>query len=168
MESLSGSDFSRAELPPGIHIPDTADLYDALENILWFWPSVFVQLVKEDQWDRVFDLTRAVRLTGQCEGVIFLRTSRKLGELLASSLLEDLPVSPEDAFGEFANMFCGHIMNKIRRSDAVDFRHFLPTDLPYSGKPDRPADARMAVAVGGLLLDVELWIESVPEALGKA
>lgn len=143
-----------------IHIPSTADLYEALENILWFWPGVFVQLVKENQAPPVLDLSRAVRLTGQHEGLVILKSSEALGGVLAKALLEDRPTSPEDAFSEFSNMFCGHIMNKIRASEKVAFRHFLPLPASDFNPPSRAPEARMTVAIESVMLDVQLWINS--------
>ena len=94
-----------------------------------------------------------------------LKTSESLGGILARALLEDKPTSPEDAFSEFSNMFCGHIMNKIRVSDKVAFRHFLPLAVPEASRPGRPADARMTVAIESVVLDVELWINPTHTAL---
>ena len=158
MDGLNVNDLMGADAPKGIHIPTTADLYEALENILWFWPSVFVQLVKDNQGETLLDLSRTVRLTGQYEGLVILKSTESLGRILANSLLEDRPSSPEDAFGEFSNMFCGHIMNKIRTSDKVAFRHFLPLPASESLRPSRPPEARMTVAIESVTLDVQLWI----------
>ncbi len=159
MDSLTGNDLIDAESPKDIRIPTTADLYEALENILWFWPGVFVQLVKENQKVPIPDLSRAVRLTGQYEGLVILRSLESLGQILAKALLEDRPSSPEDAFCEFSNMFCGHIMNKIRTSDKVAFRHFLPLPASEALQPSRPPEARMMVALESVVLDVQLWID---------
>ncbi len=168
MDSLYGQDLMGAEPPKDIHVPTTADLYDALENILWFWPRVFVQLVKESPRESAFDLIRCVSLTGQYEGLVMLRTTTALGRVLAEALLEDTPTSPEDAFNEFSNMFCGHIMNKIRASDKVAFRHFLPVPAREVQVPARFPEARMTVAVESIVLDVKLWIHPVPASLEKA
>jgi hypothetical protein len=167
MDSLSGRDLMASELPKDIHIPTTADLYEALENILWFWPGIFVQMVKDGQGQLDFDLSRSVRLTGKYEGLVMLKTSEALGRILAQALLENHPSSPEDAFNEFSNMFCGHIMNKIRASDKVAFRHFLPLTAPESSRPTRPPEARMTVAVESIVLDVQLWINRIPAILEK-
>ncbi len=168
MDRLSGKDLAEASDPANIHIPTNKDLFEALENILWFWPGIFVQWVKEGQAIPEFDLLRTVRLTGQYEGLVILRTSEELGASLASTLLEDRPSTGADAFSEFANMFCGHIMNKIRGSEEVAFRHFLPQPAPDSGWPARPPEARMTVAVAKIPLEVQLWIDQVPVTLERA
>lgn len=158
MDHLTGKDLAGAETPKDIRIPDTSDLFDALEHILWFWPSVYVQLVKESQPAHYFDLCRSVKLTGQYQGLVILKTSQRLGDVLARALLEDRLTNSEDAFNEFANMFCGHIMNKIR-TGGVSFRHFLPIPISNMEKPPRPAEARMTVAIESIILEVELWID---------
>jgi hypothetical protein len=91
-----------------------------------------------------------------------------LGKTLATSLVADGSSSPDDAFNEFSNMFCGHIMNKLRASNQATFRHFLPMETSGSTIPDRPPEARMTVAIQSIVLDVRLWIHRVPLPTEKA
>jgi len=78
MGNRSTTDAQGVEPFRDIHVPTTANLFEALENILWFWPGIFVQLVQEDP-DRVaFDLTRSVRLSGQYEGWVVLKAAAYL------------------------------------------------------------------------------------------
>src|SRR5208283_4128180 len=103
-----------------IRVPDKTDLYDALENILWFWPTIYIHSYQTNPDKKIeFDLVRAVKLTGQYQGLVIIQSFQDLGELLAHALLDERPSSGPDAFNEFVNMFCGHIMNKIRASDQV-------------------------------------------------
>ncbi len=168
MDRLSAQDLLRPGVPEGIRVPTPADLFDALENILWFWPGIFVQWVKEGREKQDLGLSRSMKLTGQYDGLVILRTSETLGQVLANSLLADKATSPEDAFNEFSNMFCGHIMNKIRVSDETVFRHFLPRPTLEIGPPNRPPDARMTVAIESIVLDVQLWINPEPVDPKKA
>lgn len=167
MGNRSTTDAQGVEPFRDIHVPTTANLFEALENILWFWPGIFVQLVQEDP-DRVAsDLTRSVRLSGQYEGWVVLKTSKSLGAILAKSLVGDAPMPPEDAFNEFSNMFCGHIMNNLRASNQAVFRHFLPVEEQESKLPSRPPDACITVAIQHIVLNVQLWIDRVNRPLEK-
>lgn len=153
------------QTPPSIkndiRIPEATSLYDALEKILWFWPNVYIQAYREgSNPQESFDLERAVRLTGQHQGLVVLRSRVELGKILSRALGEDETLNTEDAFDEFVNMFCGHIMNKIRSSEKVIFRHFLPFQLLMGDRINRPPEAEMTVAIQEIPLNVRLWIES--------
>jgi len=158
----------RPGVPEDIRVPTPADLFEALENILWFWPGLFVQWVQEGQEIQDLAHSRSMKLTGQYEGLVILRTSETLGRVLADALLGDKATSPTDAFNEFSNMFCGHIMNKIRVSNKTVFRHFLPRPTLEIAPPDRLPDARMTVAIESIVLDVQLWINPKPVDPTKA
>jgi hypothetical protein len=146
-----------------IRIPEKSDLYAALENILWFWPNLFIHACPlESGFKKKFNLTRAVRLTGQYQGLILIESYQELGFLLSRSLSNPSMAAGEDAFNEFVNMFCGHIMNKIRNSDRVAFRHFLPFELTPQDLPSRPPEAMMTVAIQEFPLNVQLWIDPAP------
>ena len=58
-------------------------------------------------------------------------------------------------------------MNKIRASDKVAFRHFLPLPAADSDLPARPPEARMTVAIETIPLDVLLWINDSPAGSEK-
>jgi len=167
MGNRSTTDAQGVEPFRDIHVPTTANLFEALENILWFWPGIFVQLVQEDQKRVDFDLIRSVRLSGQYEGWVVLKTSKSLGAILAKSLVGDAPMPPEDAFNEFSNMFCGHIMNHLRASNQATFRHFLPVEELESKLPSRPPDAFITVAIQHVVLNVQLWVDRVNGTVEK-
>jgi hypothetical protein len=167
MGNRSTTDTQGVEPSCGVHVPTTANLFEALENILWFWPGVFVQLVKEDPKPVDFDLTRSVRLSGQYEGWVVLKTSKPLGTILAKSLVGDAPTPSEDAFNEFSNMFCGHIMNNLRASNQAVFRHFLPMEELESKMPSRSPDACITVAIQHVVLHVQLWVDRVNRPVEK-
>jgi hypothetical protein len=167
MGNRSTTDTQGVEPSCGVRVPTTANLFEALENILWFWPGVFVQLVKEDPKPVDFDLTRSVRLSGQYEGWVVLKTSKPLGTILAKSLVGDAPTPSEDAFNEFSNMFCGHIMNNLRASNQAVFRHFLPMEELESKMPSRSPDACITVAIQHVVLHVQLWVDRVNRPVEK-
>jgi hypothetical protein len=151
-----------------IRVPEKTDLYDALEKILWFWPTIYIHSYQLDpQAKNEFNLIRAVKLTGQYQGLVIIQSFQDLGDLLARSLLDDRPSSGQDAFNEFTNMFCGHIMNKIRASENVAFRHFLPFPISQPEWPTRQPDAKMTVAIQSIPVDVQLWIDPVSSAVEK-
>jgi hypothetical protein len=148
--------------------PSRADLFNALENILWFWPEVFLQSITSQTPPQGLTLTRTVRLTGTHEGLAIFRGTPELGTLLAKKLLQFEGTGPyaEDAFGEFVNMFCGHLMAKIRDHKKTSFRHFLPLDLPERDWPQETPDANLVVGVANHLLEIRLWLTLSQEPLG--
>lgn len=148
--------------------PSRMDLFNALENILWFWPEVFLQSVASQNPPRGLTLARTVRLTGTHEGLAIFRGTPELGSLLAKKLLQFEGSGPyaEDAFGEFVNMFCGHLMAKIRDKEKTSFRHFLPLDLPEQEWPREIPDANLVVGVANHLLEIRLWLTLNQGSLG--
>jgi hypothetical protein len=58
-------------------------------------------------------------------------------------------------------------MNKIRASENVAFRHFLPFHLSQWEWPARPPDAKMTVALQSIPVDVQLWIDPVPATIER-
>jgi len=160
---VQDSPYSFEPAENDIRIPEKADLWDALEKILWFWPNVYIRSFELDPSRKMeFNLTRAVKLSGQHQGLVLIQSSEALGMLLASSLQQTGTHASRDAFNEFVNMFCGHIMNKIRNSDRVAFRHFLPFELSPQAWPARSPEAMMTVAIQDIPLNVLLWIDPVP------
>jgi hypothetical protein len=160
------SPFDRPSLnkPPAkndTRFPSRVDLFNALENILWFWPELFIQSAEVGESDRLqMTLTRCVRLTGTHEGTVVIQATSELGKLMAKNLLQMDDPGPyaADAFSEFVNMFCGHLMNKIRDTEKASFRHFLPLDLPKRHWPKTPPDSSLTVGVGTHLLQIDLWL----------
>jgi len=148
-------------------IPSRLDLFNALENILWFWPELFIQSaeITETQRSQMI-LTRSVRLTGTHEGTVTFQATPELGALMAQNLLqiENADAHAADAFTEFVNMFCGHMMNRIRDTTKASFRHFLPLEVPKSEWPASSPDSTLMVGVGAHLLQIDLWL-SRPEAV---
>jgi hypothetical protein len=147
--------------------PSRTDLFNALENILWFWPEIFLQSVPSQEPPKGLTLSRTVRLTGTHEGLVVFRGTPELGTLLAKKLLqfEGTGSYSEDAFSEFVNMFCGHLMAKIRDQEKGSFRHFLPLELPEQDWPQETPDANLVVGVANHLLEIRLWLTLAQETL---
>ncbi len=168
---MTGNTFGNPKpIKNDIRVPEKADLYDALEKILWFWPNIYIHSYQLDPGQKnEFDLIRAVKLSGKYQGLIIIQSSQDLGDLLARSLRDDRPSGGLDAFNEFTNMFCGHIMNKIRTSETVAFRHFLPFPISRVEWPSRDPEAKMTIAIQSIPVDVQLWIDPISskiESLG--
>ncbi len=151
--------------------PSRLDLFSALENILWFWPELFIHSAgtSEDQKTKM-TLVRSVRLTGTREGFVVFRASPGLGALMAQNLLkvENPTHYAEDAFSEFVNIFCGYLMAKLRDAEKASFRHFLPLIMPEDNWPPTPPDSTLCVGVKDNLLEIGLWITPTQLPLEKA
>lgn len=150
--------------------PSPLDLFNALENILWFWPELFIQSAKLSEDEKIkMTLVRSVRLTGTHEGFVVFRTTPGLGALMAKNLLhvEDPVPYADDAFSEFVNMFCGHLMARIRDINKASFRHFLPLDMPEDNWPPTPPDSTLCVSVKDNLLEIGLWLIPEDSAMEK-
>jgi hypothetical protein len=104
-------------------------------------------------------MVRSVTLTGKYEGLVVLRTTPDLAALFQTALVGKNAQGDDDAFNEFVNMFCGHMMSKIRATEQVPFRHFLPQRPDIDSWPGRAPEAVMTVSIQHIPLKVELWVK---------
>ncbi len=140
--------------------PSRIDLFNALENILWFWPDLFIQSAEfGENLSEHLSLARSVRLTGTHEGFVVLRTTPGLGAMMAEKLLGpgETDSRSADAFAEFVNMFCGYLMARIREKGKASFRHFLPVNTAKKDWPTMEPNATLVVGVQDHLLEISLW-----------
>lgn len=167
--SFDPSSLNSSRAKNASHLPSKLDLFNALEKILWFWPDLFIHSAAVSEEQKVgMTLVRSVRLTGIREGFVVFRANPGLGALMAKNLLkaDDPELYDEDAFSEFVNIFCGHLMGQLRDKVKASFRHFLPLTMPEDNWPPVPPDLTLLVGVKEHLLEIGLWIspETPPSA----
>ncbi len=107
-------------------------------------------------------LERAVRFSGPLNGSLVVRAPEAFGLYLwenASGGTEAAQAGVRtDAFNEFVNLFCGHLLTSLRRSVQGAFNPYLPQiSSPEQWPPHQPQFS-MALLVEDMPVEVRLWI----------
>jgi hypothetical protein len=107
-------------------------------------------------------LERSVRLSGPAPVFLNVRTVPELSDLLAQCAEGETKSSAdrEDAFQEFVNIFCGHLMTYLWGKDGAVFDPYLPVPTSPSDWPKSKPSARCAFIVENMPIEVRLWLQA--------
>lgn len=107
-------------------------------------------------------LERSVALSGRALATLNLRTNPDLSGLLSQSATgeEDEIGDPEDAFQEFVNIYCGHLMTYLWGKSGSHFDSFLPIPTTPKDWPAAAPSASCAFLVENIPVEVRLWIKA--------
>lgn len=106
-------------------------------------------------------LERSVRLSGPALCFLSLRTEPELSSLLSEYAQGEAPnpEDHEDAFHEFVNIYCGHLMTFLWGKAGQAFDPFIPIPTTPSDWPETEPTASCAFIVENLPVEVRLWIK---------
>ena len=106
-------------------------------------------------------LERSVRLAGKTEAYLNIRTIPELGSLLSqySQGEEKGAEGGEDAFYEFVNIFCGHLVSYLWGKENSVFESYLPVPTTPADWPSTTPSAECAFITEDLPVEVRLWIK---------
>ena len=113
-------------------------------------------------------LERMVRISGPLDALLVVRAPESFGLYLwenASGGTEAArPGVQADAFNEFVNLFCGHLLTSLRRNAKEPFKPFLPQASQPEQWPQPKPRFSVALLVEDIPVEVRLWIgtPSVP------
>jgi hypothetical protein len=150
---LEHQDFPKAEVKA---------VQEAMKYVLHSWaylPSGSIGAPVEGP--ARMDLERSVRLSGRALAYVNLRTNRELSGLLAQFAKGEVdPASDgEDAFHEFVNIYCGHLMTYLWGRGGAQFESFLPVPTTPTDWPKHPPTASCVFLVEDVPVEVRLWIK---------
>jgi hypothetical protein len=106
-------------------------------------------------------LERSVSLEGDARAFVTIRTVPQLGSLLCQYATGD-PCGPEegeDAFYEFVNIFCGHLVTYLWGSEGKVFQTYLPVPTTPADWPNAAPSVACAFITEDLPIEVRLWIK---------
>ncbi len=150
---LEYQDFPKAEMNA---------VMEAMKNVLHSWaylPSGSIGAPVEGP--APLQLERSVRLSGRALGYLNVRTNPELSKILAE-YAQGEPVAvenQEDAFHEFVNIFCGHLMTYLWGKEGKGFDSFLPIPTTPADWPITSPAASCAFIVEDIPVEVRLWIK---------
>ena len=106
-------------------------------------------------------MERSVRITGRANAFLTLRTLPELGSILYQYARgeEGGQEGAEDAFNEFVNIYCGHLMTYLWGKDRAQFNPYLPVPSTPKDWPSGPPSAACVFITEDIPLEVRLWIE---------
>ncbi len=106
-------------------------------------------------------LERSVSLSGRALAYLNIRTSPELAKLLSESARgeERHEENDEDAFYEFVNIYCGHLMTYLWGKEGAKFDSFLPVPTTPVDWPKPTPSASCAFLVENIPVEVRLWIK---------
>ena len=107
-------------------------------------------------------LERSVRLSGRALAFLNIRTNQELSTLLSQSATgeEENQGDSEDAFQEFVNIYCGHLMTYLWGKSGSHFDSFLPVPTHPGDWPKGTPSASCAFLVENIPVEVRLWIKA--------
>ena len=137
-------------------------LQEAMKHVLHTWaylPSGPIGAPVEGPAG--LSLERSVRISGRALGFLNLRTSPELSFLLSQCAQgEEEPAGDsEDAFHEFVNIYCGHLMTYLWGKSGTHFDSFLPVPTTPTDWPKGAPTASCAFLVENIPVEVRLWIK---------
>jgi hypothetical protein len=150
---LEHQDFPRAEI---------SAVQEAMKHVLHSWaylPSGSIGAPVEGPAH--LPLERSVRLSGRSVAFLNIRTNRELSGLLSQYARgEEVPAgAEEDAFQEFVNIYCGHLMTYLWGKEGSKFESFLPVPTTPADWPTITPSASCAFLVENIPVEVRLWIK---------
>ncbi len=107
------------------------------------------------------NLEKSVHFTGRARGILNVRTTPELGALLAEYTQGEpgTPEAADDAFREFVNIYCGHLMTFLWGQENAAFDPYLPVDSTPAQWPSASPSAACCFLVGDAPVEVRLWVE---------
>lgn len=107
------------------------------------------------------EMEKSVYFSGRAKGILNIRTTPELASILAEYASGE-PGGAEDAkdaFREFVNIFCGHLMTFLWGQESAGFDPYLPQDSTQKDWPAAPPSAACCFLVGNSPVEVRLWVE---------
>ena len=106
-------------------------------------------------------IERSVRLSGRALAFLNIRTTPELSKMLAQCAQgeENHGDNGEDAFHEFVNIYCGHLMTYLWGKAGAKFDSFLPVPTTPMDWPNVQPSASCAFLVENIPVEVRLWIK---------
>jgi hypothetical protein len=152
-------------LPMQIHGFPKSELravMEAMKHVLQSWaflPSTEIGLPVEGP--APLALERSIRLSGPALCFLNLRTAPELSVLLSESAQGETPDSEEneDAFHEFVNIYCGHLMTFLWGKSGQAFDPFIPIPTVPRDWPEVEPSASCAFIVENIPVEVRIWIK---------
>lgn len=103
----------------------------------------------------------SVRLSGPALCFLNLRTVPEMALLIAQNVqgVDQVPDGGEDAFREFVNIFCGHLLTYLWGQSGKSFDPFLPIPTTPSDWPGAEPSAACVFIVENNPIEIRLWIK---------
>jgi hypothetical protein len=136
---------------------------EAMKHVLQSWaflPSSHIGIPAEGP--APLPMERSVRLSGPALCFLNIRTVPELSPLLSSYAQgeEQNPEAGEDAFHEFVNIYCGHLMTYLWGRDGKAFDSYIPVPTTPTEWPKTQPSAACAFIVENTPVEVRLWIKN--------
>jgi hypothetical protein len=137
-------------------------IMEAMKNVLHSWaylPSGSIGAPVEGPAPLAVE--RSVRLSGRALAYLNLRTTPELSKMLSQYAKgeENQGADDEDAFHEFVNIYCGHLMTYLWGKEGAQFDSYLPIPTTPSDWPSSMPAAACAFLVENIPVEVRLWIK---------
>ncbi len=167
-EKMAGSiskeqENTQPESPAGIKIRNE-DLLMVFRGVLEKWTSMDRQslcLLVERPFPEL-GLERMVGFSGMVEGCLVVRAQAEFGRtfwkrVLGNEKRINTPTA-EEAFGEFVNLYFGHLLSGLRYSLDGPLEAFLPQPSHSRLWPRREPDAALTLLVETLPVEIRFWM----------
>jgi hypothetical protein len=153
--------YSPKPLESGFPKAEMNAVLEAMRHVLHTWaylPSFPIGMPVEGPAN--LPLERSVRLSGRALAYVNIRTSPELSLLLSQYAQGETDTKAcEDAFYEFVNIFCGHLMTYLWGTEGVSFEPYLPIPTTPADWPQAEPTSSCAFIVENIPIEVRLWIK---------
>jgi hypothetical protein len=158
MENYPVSPLQREEFPKA----ELNALIEAMRFVLESWaflPSGHIGVPVDGP--AKLPLERSVNLTGKTQAYLNIRTVPELGALISQYARgeEGGTEGAEDAFNEFVNIFCGHLVTYLWGREKSVFESYLPIPTTPADWPEVEPTASCAFITEDMPIEVRLWIK---------
>jgi hypothetical protein len=136
-------------------------LLEAMRHVLETWAYLPSGHIGEPvEGPAKLSLERSVRMTGQEQAFLNVRTLPELGSMLYQYARgeEGGVEGDEDAFNEFVNIYCGHLMTYLWGKERAHFKPYLPLPSTPSDWPAADPSAACVFITEDIPVEVRLWI----------
>ena len=146
----------------GLPKTEVMAVVEAMRHVLQGWAFLPLDYIGEPVAGPArMPLEWSVRLSGAALCFLNIRTFPEVSALLSHHAQGEGtgPEDQEDAFREFVNIFCGHMVTYLWGKEGAAFDPYIPVPTTPEDWPNANPSASCAFLVENVPVEVRLWIK---------